>query len=212
MIGSFDPLAPMHFFLLHHDVPYVGKEKEGLTLKKHQLPSTEHFLAEEPFAEVMMGWNESGLFFKFHQSKPFESCSYPQFTQGDAIELFIDTRDLKDTGFATRFCHHFLILPQQVQEIRALELSHFRGEDHHLLCNPELIGVKFSESSQDYFVEITLPAEILYGFDPLQFDRVGMTYVVHRPKGKPQHFTLSSSYLAAGQHPSFWASCKLIKP
>ncbi|MGR3912452.1 MAG: hypothetical protein QRY71_03995 [Candidatus Rhabdochlamydia sp.] len=209
--GYLDPLAPMHFFTLHHRIPYLEKGKDIPMGKKYQLPSTESFLGEDHFAEAYASWNESGIKLRFIVSKPFETAVYPQFTQGDAIELFVDTRDLKDTGFATRFCHHFLILPQEVQGVRALELSHFRAEDSHPLCEPDLIITQFMESSKEYFVEITLPVEVLYGFDPTQFDKLGLTYTVHRPKGKPQHFTLSSSYVTIGANPSMWSSCHLIK-
>ena len=196
-----DGLAPIHFFRLHIDIP-EGKPRS-------HLPNNTDLLGEDHFADCALSWSESGLHAGLHVHKQFESAVYPKFTQGDALELFIDTRDLKEAGFPTRFCHHFLILPQEVQGVRALELTRLRTDDAHPLCDPELIEVKFLPTSHSYELEIFLPTEILFGYDPLQFNQLGFTYTVHRAGGPPQNFALSSTYVSIAQNPSLWASCTL---
>jgi hypothetical protein len=200
-------LAPLHFFRLNVDV------KSGKEIKKkgHLLTSTSSFLAEEPFADVAMAWNESGIIVQVDVHKKFEEAIYPKYEEGDAIELFFDTRNLKEAGFPTRFCHHFLILPQEVQGVRALELTRFRNEDSHPLCAPEMIKASTIIDSRSYRTTVELPGEILHGYDPLAFDRLGFTYCIHRPKKESQHFAVSSHYVPVAQHPSLWATCKLIK-
>ncbi len=208
MIGAeISPLAPIHFFCLHVEVPY-GKK---VPPKKSLLPDTTELLGEDCFADMGMTWHEEGLFIRMHAHKKFEEVSYPKFSEGDALELFFDTRNLKEAGFPTRFCHHFLILPQEVQGVRALELSRFRGEESHPLCDPEKIEVLFRESSKEYFLDLHFPAEILHGYDPQVCDRLGFTYTVHRFKGNPQNFAVSSDYVSIAQNPSLWASCELKK-
>lgn len=203
---KFPSIAPLHFFRLNVDLKY-GKDLG----KKALLPNTSELLGEEDFADVVLQWHQEGIFAKFLINKPFEEVFYPKYDEGDAIELFIDTRDLKEAGFPTRFCHHFLILPQETQGIQALELTHFRSEDGHPLCDPAAIDVHTENSSQKFTVTIHLPAEILYGYDPLAFDRLGMTYSIHRPKGESQHFALSSRFVSIAQNPSLWATCKLTR-
>ncbi len=208
------PLAPIHFFRLTADIKQGKKASPKLLGKGHLLEDTADLLGEEAFADVGVAWHPQGLYVHLHVHKKFEEACYPKFSEGDALELFFDTRDLKDAGFPTRFCHHFLILPQEVQGIRCLELTRFRSEDSHPLYNSEgggdKIDIAFHAGSRDYFLDIFFPAEVLHGYDPLSFDRLGLTYTVHRYKNYPQNFSVSSNYVTIAQNPSLWASCRFI--
>jgi hypothetical protein len=197
------PLSPIHFFRLSADIKQ-GKKASS------KLPDMTEMLGEEHFADVSASWHQDGLYVNLHAHKKYEEACYPKYSEGDALELFIDTRDLKDAGFPTRFCHHFLILPQEVQGVRSLELTRFRTEDSHPLCDPGKIEISFHDGSRDYFLDLYFPAEILHGYDPLSFDRMGFTYTVHRPKYISQNFSASSSYVNIAQNPSLWASCRLL--
>jgi hypothetical protein len=198
---KFPPIAPVHFFRINID----------LKRKKTLLPDTSSFLGEEHFADVSMAWNEEGIDVQIEVNKKFEEAFYPKYDEGDAIELFFDTRDLKEAGFPTRFCHHFLILPQEVQGIQAMELTRFRNEDSHPLCDSTAIQVKTEMSSRKYIVHLYFPAEILHGYDPRAFDKLGFTYSIHRPKRESQHFAVSSRFVQVSQHPSLWATLKLLR-
>lgn len=208
---KFPPIAPIHFFRLKVDVKYGKEITRKLFGKGYQLPETSAFLGEEHFADVALAWHEGGIEVQIQVHQKFEGASYPKFEEGDAVELFIDTRDLKEAGFPTKFCHHFLILPQEVQGVRALELTRFRNEDSHPLCDPEAIRVETEMTSREYTFRISLPAEILHGYDPKAFDKMGFTYCIHRPKKESEHFAVSSKYVQVAQHPSLWATCHLVK-
>lgn len=211
MIGSdVPPLAPIHFFRLQTEVKQRAKASSQLLGKEHRLPDTSDLLGEDHFADIGLAWHDSGIFIHAHVHKKFEEANYPKFTEGDALELFFDTRDLKEAGFPTRFCHHFLILPQEVQGVRALEMTRFRSDESHPLCNPDKIEISFKESSREYFLDLYFPAEILHGYDPRSFDRLGFSYTLHRPKGPAQNFAVSSDYVSVAQNPSLWASCRLV--
>ncbi len=203
-------LTPLDFFSVTAEVE-CAKEVPSLRtlMRSHRLPCMAELLNEARFADVSLSWSQEGISVGVVVEKPFEEASYPEFSQGDAVELFFDTRDLKSAGFLTRFCHHFLILPQEVQGISALELTRFRTEDSHPLCDPSEIVTTTVFSDNSYELHIFLPAHCLHGYDPSQFDRLGFTYRIHRKGGAPQHFAVASSDFNIEQNPRLWGSLKL---
>jgi len=208
LLEELPALNPSEFFSLGGKLHY---SKTSSSSKKFMLPEMSGWLAEEGFATVALSWNETGISVHVHVKKPFESASYPKYSEGDAVELFFDTRDLKTAGFATRFCHQFFFLPQAVQGVVAGEVSHFRSEDSHPLCDPLDLQVTSEMGKKDYTMQIFIPAHCLHGFDPSLFEKIGFTYRIHRYKGQPQHFALSSQHFSLEQHPRLWASFKFIK-
>jgi len=210
------PLSPAHFFAFSADCSYVKGKRETPLSKKHFLPDLTEFHAAQSFADVAVGWNEEGFFATFYVKEPIREIFFPDFQDGDAIELFIDTRDVKTSGFNTRFCHHFYFLPEPLETeegatIQTGEITRFRTEDAHELCDPSLLYVDCEKGRKDYRLHVFIPSECLNGFDPGQFDRLGFTYRIHRFKGNPQFFSASSEDFSIEQQPSLWASLKLIK-
>jgi hypothetical protein len=205
-------LAPLEFFNLEGQLSYCKSPPSAKLMRRSfLLPNTWQWLAEERFADVAISWSEAGIFLAVFVDKPFEQAFYPRFQEGDAVEFFFDTRDLKTAGFATRFCHQFVFLPQTVQGIVAQEITHFRTEDTHPLCDCSDLQVVAQMEKKDYALQIFIPAHCLHGFDPSSFERVGFTYRIHRYQGAPQHFALSSQHFSLEQHPRFWASFKFEK-
>lgn len=199
------PLLPIDFFILGFSIPFVKEPFSKLT----ELPDTSELLGEESFAKVLMGWCEEGVYVELRVAQEFQESAYPQYGLGDSLELFFDTRDVKSAGFATRFCHHFVILPHAVQGIEAQEVTHFRSEDAHPLCDSTLINVESEFGRSHYQVRTFFPEEVLHGFDPNMCDRLGFTYKVNRFKGDPMHFSVSSQNIKIAQQPSLWASLQL---
>lgn len=197
----------MDFFTITHDL-YEVDEKKGLQ-KKHRLAEFSKFLAEDSFVKSQMGWNKKGLCFAFDIDKPFEDSFYPDFRKGDSIELFIDTRDLKSAGFITRFCHHFVAFPKPIEEIYAREVTTFRTDDRHDLCDPSQIKVASEFRKKGYHIEINLLSECLYGYDPSSFERLGFTFRINAMGMDPNHFVVSSEYVGIEQHPNRWASMQM---
>jgi hypothetical protein len=199
-LENLEALFPIDFFSLELELPMH---------KKVALPDTSELLAEESFADVKCSWTREAFFVQALIRKPFEDCFFPEFERGDSLELFINTRALKKSGFATRFCHHFLILPRSVQGITSQEITRARGEEAHPLCNPDEISVETDFRSAKYSLEVTLPTSCLYGFDPEACERIGFTYRLNRFRGAPQHFSVSSAFYAIEEHPGEWASLTL---
>jgi hypothetical protein len=123
----------------------------------------------------------------------------------------IDTRDVKTAGFNTRFCHHFFFLSEPVEGLVAGEITRFRTEDTHELCDPQDLKVISSRKKNSYTMNLFIPGSCLYGYDPDQFNRLGFTYRLNRAHGFPQHFSVVSEDYQIEQQPSLWSSLRLIK-
>lgn len=202
-------LSPLQFFGLNTDCLYAKQLIKPD--KAFQLPSTADMLAEEEFANIYAAWNVDKLFFVIDVNVPFQSEGDGDFRKGDSIELFIDTRDLKTKGVVSRFCHHFVFFPVQVQNFYGREITRFRGEDIHRLCHPEDLQAIANLDDESYRLAIEIPSACLHGYDPLSFPRLGFSYRINRTKGAPQHFAVSSEEYTIEQHPAMWGTLKLVR-
>lgn len=202
-------LSPVQFFGLSCDCFYF---KRVFTPEKISLlPSTADLLGEESFADIYVGWNMEKLAFFVSSCVPFQDVDERDFRKGDCVELFIDTRDVKTRGGISRFCHHFVFFPTQVQNFYGREITRFRGDDIHRLCHPEDLQVAVSMDNQSYQLSIEIPSSSLYGYDPLTLPRLGFTYRVNRLGSMPQHFAVSSEEYTIEHHPATWGSLQLVK-
>lgn len=210
------PLTPVNFFQLSLPCRYLTSNgKFPLLTEKNAddylLPDTSVLCNEEHFADVAMGWNEEGLEFYFNVEKSFEEANYPDVVRGDSVELFIDTRDVKTSGFNTRFCHHFFFLPEAVEGHQAGEITHFRTEDAHDLCEASDLKIKSTVKKSKYVIHCQIPHRCLIGFDPKQFDRLGFAYRINRPYWESQHFCVVTEDYQLEQQPSLWSHMRMIK-
>lgn len=203
--------TPVNFFALSCDCYYLPKQELFPSFSKHLLPNTSRLCHEDTFARVAMGWREEGIGFHIQISQPSTQSIFPQFDRGDSVELMLDTRDVKTAGFNTRFCHHFYFLPEAIEGQQGGEVTHFRTEDSHPLCDPQHLQCETKQGSSDYKMKIFIPSQCLYGYDPKQFDRIGFTYRINRAGGRPQHFSVSSQDYQIEQQPALWSSVRLIK-
>ncbi len=205
-------LSPINFFQISADCLKLKGKVTSLAKAKgneYALPETSSLTNEENFASVFMGWNEEGIEVQVVVEKPVEHCHYPEITKGDSVEFFFDTRDVKTSGFNTRFCHHFYFLPEAVEGHMKGEITKFRTEDSHELCDSDDLTLRVNKSSKGYSLHIFIPKQCLHGYDPDQFQRLGFTYRINRSNDEPQHFSVVSSEYQIEQQPSLWSSLKL---
>lgn len=210
MFEELPSLCPVQFFGLSADCLFLSKGSLKAD-KKFLLPSTSDMLDEEAFADVYTAWNFEKLHFLIAVKTPFQRIGEGDIRKGDSVELFLDTRDLKSKGAISRFCHHFVFFPAQLQGCYGREITRFRNEDVHRLCHPEDLTVTPHLQAQSYMLEIEIPANCLTGFDPMSFPRLGFTYRINRADAPPQHFAVSSDEYAIEQHPATWGTLKLIQ-
>ncbi|MGA8163634.1 MAG: hypothetical protein WB791_01250 [Waddliaceae bacterium] len=213
---EFIPLAPVSFFQLSLSCHHLDSAKpfpriDGRTKRKYLLPDTSDLCDQEPFADVAMGWNEEGIECFFHIDQPAEEVCYPAITEGDSVEVFFDTRDVKTSGYNTRFCHHFFFLPIAFEGIVGKEITHFRTEDKHDLCDPSDLEIKTTLRRDSYVLQAFIPRDCLHGYDTEACDRVGFAYRINRANGEPQHFSVVSEDYRLEQQPSLWSSVRLVK-
>jgi hypothetical protein len=203
-LENMDPFFPADFFTCNAEVQYG---KEGFLL-----PDVSELLGEEKFIAFTLSWTEEEIAGSVLVKSPMTSSSFPDYDKGDAIEVFIDTRDNKKVGCPTRFCHQFVFLPFEVDGVTALEVTRFRPEDAHELCEASLLHTDVKKEKEGYSLFFTLPKDVLHGYDPLQFPRLGFAYKVHRYKKEAGHFPFSSKRFSPLQNPSLWASLTLKGP
>lgn len=209
MFEDLPALSPVQFFGLTADCQFLrGSLKPA---KGYLLPSTNDLLDEESFTDVYAAWNFEKLCFHFEVHRAFQKVLEGDFRKGDSVELFIDTRDLKTKGVVTRFCHHFVFFPVEVQHFYGRELTRFRNEDTHRLCHPEDLQISPDLHDDGYSLSVEIPSHCLHGYDPLSFSRIGFTYRINRFEGAPQHFAVSSQEYNIEQHPATWGTLKLLK-
>lgn len=208
---SFLPLSPVNFFdiaVTLHKVP-SDHWKEEIVKKKTKLPDTSWLLGERNRLDLHLGWSESGLYVFAHIDGRFDQPLYPNLSEGDSLELFLDTRDRKNGAFNTKFCHHFYFLPQSVEGHSKGEITRFRSEDSHPLADPEEIYLESFASALEGKMKIFLPASVLVGWNPSEFDRLGFSYRLNRRWQDPLHFSAKTEEYAVEQEPTLWASCTL---
>ncbi len=210
MFEELPSLCPVQFFGLSADCPFLAKGALKPE-KRFLLPSTAEMLDEESFAEVYAAWNFDKLLFYVQVNVPFQRIGEADLRKGDSVEFFLDTRDLKSKGVVSRFCHHFVFYPTQVQGLYGREMTRFRNEDTHRLCHPEDLTITPEISHNGYALDIEIPASCLTGFDPMNFPRLGFTYRINRADAPPQHFAVSSEEYTIEQHPATWGTLKLTQ-
>lgn len=212
MLDELIPLNPVHFFAFQIDCYYAKGERLE---KRHHLPDLSSFSEQISFATVAMGWHEKGIHLQIEIEGAFDRPDFPNISQGDSIELFFDTRDVKTTGFTTRFCHHFYFLPLPVDthedSLQAGEITHFRTDDTHSLCDASLLEISREKGKKRDLIKIFIPSECLHGYDPTQFDRLGFTYRINRIDGSKEYFSAVDTDFSIESQPSLWASLKLVK-
>ena len=191
-------LSTVQFFALSWECPYL---KGDLSLiAEHRIPSTSELLGEEEFADLYMGWNEQKIAMEIHSHRR---------TDNDSVEIFFDTRDLKTKAHISKYCHHFILTPDEKEGFFGREITRFRNEDIHRLCDPSELIVDVESDESSYVLRIQIPAVCLYGYDPFQFQRLGFTYRLNRANAPAQHFAVSSEEFNVEQQPSLWATLKL---
>jgi hypothetical protein len=208
MFEDIPSLSIANFFAIKTKCYYV---KQEILSKKYMLLSTAPYLQEEKFCNVYMGWHEDGLIFNLHMTIPFTKVVSPNFKKGDAIELFFDTRNMKDKSVITKFCHHFVFFPKQVDDKWGMELTRFRVGDMRPLSTFENIRVDVLHEKNGYLMKIFMGKGSLYGFDPINFHELGFTYRINRFEAMAQHFAISSEEYNIEKHPDLWASLILEK-
>jgi len=216
LIESGISFTPVNFFQLQVDCHFLSTEGGDIfalnrgNCQKYLLPDLSALTAETSYAKIALSWSALGIEVLCLVDQEYRASSYPELSLGDSLEVCIDTRNVKSSGFNTRFCHHFFCLVQPLEGVQAGEITKFRTEDQHELCDSKELQIKSTLRKSSYELNFFIPKSCLQGYDPEQFDHMGFTYRLNRCRGEPQHFSVRSDDYAWEQQPSLWSSVRLV--
>ncbi len=196
-------LSVLPFFQVSAKCYFCPKDKK--ISKTNLLSSTSSYLKEKEFAKIYTAWQEDAFLLRIHVDVPFKNAT-SDFREVDSVELFFDTRDLKTKRFISQFCHHFVFFAKEVDGAYAKEVTRFRGDDAHPLCDPNSFQVTVNIAKSFYLMDITIPAQNLYGYQPQDFKRMGFSYRINRTDGAAQNFSMHSEEYAIESNPHLWGT------
>lgn len=176
----------------------------------YKLPDLMGVEGMQSFATFYMAWNDDGLYLGVEVKKKTRYKLDPKnFTEGDCLELFLDTRDVKDTHRANRYCYRFYFLPggrgSQGKQPIGRQTSIDNAREQAPPCPEEAIEMGLRRLKRSYQMEIKIPAAGLHGFQPREFDRLGFTYLLHDSELGLQSWSAGRDQ-ATATDPSTWGT------
>ena len=192
-----DLKLPLHFFGVSFPVRYAEFSEDFFLSENYLLGGSGKYAAEEDFANVYMGWNECGIFL---QVQVFLEDLIG--VEKNEIEFFFDTGKIRAKSYMTKHCHHFLFSPFDKGSME--EITRFREGDEHKLKETKDFKTSVKLEKNGYFAKIFIPAECLFGYDPLEFNKLGFTYKISSG-GMSQCFSVSPQEVRIERAPFFWA-------
>lgn len=135
--------------------------------------------------DFRIGWNQGGLVFTIVVAKKNKQgfSSHHSLHAADCARLCIDTRDVKENHRANSYCHKFLFYPfvgesAEVSKPLAQWLQINRAKSAPNPVDVELFRMSSEAAKDGYHFSVLIPAETMTGFDPSDFNRFGMHFVV----------------------------------
>jgi len=167
------------------------------------------------FANVYMAWDEKGLYFAVKVAgKKAVVVDGKRPHKGDALFLWIDTRDVRDALRAGRFCHHFIALPRPSdtgpKALSAWQSPIQRAREQAPICDPSVLVAAGAVRKDGYSLELAIPAAALHGYDPAECSRLGMTYMITDVNHGTQLWNVPP-HLPFAHDPSTWAVIELVR-
>ena len=217
------PIVPNRFLVrLLYACPYVKKmprDDEDSLIELPEAARLDSFadLDGAPnFADVRLGWNETGLglavVVKGKDNFPIGDAERPR--QSDGVTLWIDTRGDRTGHRATRTCHQFHFLAagggsNKDEPAFAQTKIHRALQDAPLAtapaCHSNSNASRGAIASRHFS-----SANVLNGFDPDQYPRLGVFYAV-RDFEKGEQTPGADSDFPFVEDPSLWASLELVR-
>ena len=216
------PLIPPRF-LFRYSIPirYLpparGKDNRLRTLPaEFRLPDLPAIEGATQTGDLRLAWNEQGLAITLEvvgkQRKVKSNWRSPDTAEG--LQVWIDTRNTQSIHRASRFCHHFCLVPvgnpRSPAEPYGVQLPIARAKEETPLAAPREILIASSVTRHGYSLDAWLPASILQGYAPDASPRLGFYYAILDDE-------LGAEYLSVGHEfpialdPSLWATLELVR-
>jgi len=167
----------------------------------------------EPFAEVKIAYSERGVYLAtFTEREEPVAVSRQRPHSADSFQVWLDTRGGLSGHRATRFCHHFVILPRGGgpgrQEPLGWQTPIRRAHDQSTMAASEDLLIAARQDETSYSLEVLLPAEILQGFEPEPGQMMGFTYLITDLVRGRQTYACSDAFPYT-YDPSTWGQIRL---
>jgi hypothetical protein len=207
-------------FLFRYGFPVPQVETAGAALPLElpvecRLPFPAALDERSPFADLKLAWNAGGLGVSVvvaGKRRP-PQCDLRQPTESDGLQVWIDTRDTQTIHRASRFCHHFCVLPtgggRKKQTPVAVQLPIARAKEDAPLVESAAIPVFAELRSDGYRLDVWIPAEALNGFDPESVPRLGFFYLLRDSEAGDQTLTVGDEF-PYPHDPSVWSTLELV--
>lgn len=185
--------------------------------EKHVIPSFRAELEDGPhFADLRLGWNESGLYITLRTTGKQQSpwCRESRIEDSDGLSIWIDTRDTQSVHRATRFCHRFVFLPQGAgrlmdEPVASLSSIH-RAKELPKPVQPGTLPIRSEKRVDGYILQSHIPAAAITGFQPDEHPKMGFCYAVTDREMGWQTFSLGPEFPFASD-PSLWGTIELVR-
>ena len=204
------------FFTFEHSLPPITDEsflKGSLSgwSDANRLPDLMGLDNKTAYADVYVGWNDDGIYLGVDaKGAPGLEVQPKRPLKGDGIQIWLDTRDVREAHRASRFCQHFFFLPTGGRSDGPLagqvHIRRARAQDKP--CEPQNITVSSRITKKGYRLSAFLPADILTGFEPDDNNRFGFTYLIRDRRLGRQYWTADEP-LPVAYDPSLWGTIVL---
>lgn len=191
----------------------TGKTLLGLT-DKYVLPNLRDVEGTVPNAVVKACWTDAG----FGVSVSVTGKQHPAVgektsaVESDGLQVWIDTRDTKNIHRASRFCHHFCLLPfangKKLDKPIGIQIPISRAREETAMAKSSDIRMKSATTSNGYELEAWFPADVLHGYEPAANPRLGFYFMVRDSELGDWPMTVGDEFPYA-QDPSLWPTVEL---
>ncbi len=168
----------------------------------------------QAFADLRLGWHPDGMVVSLRingkQQPPW--CNEARPGESDHLSLFVDTRNTQNIHRATRFCHHFVMMPRgrgpRLEEPVASLANIPRARENPQPLAAGAIKIHSEKRIDGYLLQAMLPAEALTGYDPGEQEALGFCYSVQDRELGIQTFAIPDHY-PIDIDPSLWGTLQL---
>ncbi len=188
--------------------------KTGIRLEpRFRLPCFTEIEGQPLFAELRAAWNMTGISFDLTVGKRTEPKRRTRpHEQGDALRIWINTRDAAGTRRPGQFCHHFVFY-RFGDPTSDLPAAHWvklrRATTHPQPVSPSSLQVMAQTLADGYRLEAHIAADALTGFDPKDHPALGFSYAVSDCEHGWQTLSKKMDY-RLGDDPSLWETLELV--
>lgn len=211
-----DDLPARAFFRYSAGIP---RKPKGLRLTgdprkwpvESRLPRLCELEGAAAYGDVYVMWDDAGLYVSiFVGAKKTVVGNRRSPKDGDALILWIDTRDVHTVHRPSRFCHGFVMIPRGGKKgaATAWQYALRRAREKPPIFPESKLKTVRKITKTTYGLTLTIPAAALNGYDPTEFPRLGFTYLIfdHEHQGQtwatPLHMPFDTD-------PSMWGTLEL---